>query len=116
LTAKIFLEEISVRPMKKTKDSLAPLKEIITAIMTDTGLLFNPEHACIWEVWDEVVGKSISRNAQPLWIKNGCLRVKVTGPIWLQELGFMEKSIREQLNCKLGRKAVERIEFRVQTA
>jgi predicted nucleic acid-binding Zn ribbon protein len=99
--------------MKKDGDSLVPLKDVISNILSDPTLPFNPDDANIWRVWDEVVGPAISKNARPLWIKNGKLKVTVSDPIWLQELQFVEKDIREKLNGKLGRKAVDKIEFRV---
>ena len=99
--------------MKKEGDSLIPLKDVISDILSDPTLPFNPHDANIWKVWDEVVGPAISKNARPLWIKNGKLKVTVSDPIWLQELQFVEKDIREKLNGKLGRKAVDSIEFRV---
>jgi predicted nucleic acid-binding Zn ribbon protein len=99
--------------MEKNGDSLIPLKDVISNILSDPTLPFNPDDANIWKVWDEVVGPAISKNARPLWIKNGKLKVTVSDPIWLQELQFVEKDIREKLNGKLGRKAVDKIEFRV---
>ena len=100
--------------MNEKKPTLTPLKDIITGLLGDNSKLpFNPRDALIWKVWDEVVGTPISRNAQPLWIKEGRLRVKVSDPIWLQELGFVEGTIKEKLNTRLGRKAVEKIEFRL---
>jgi len=100
--------------MNEKKPTLTPLKDIITGLLgANSNLSFNPQDALIWKVWDEVVGSPISRNAQPLWIKEGRLRVKVSDPIWLQELGFVEGTIKEKLNTRLGRKAVEKIEFRL---
>ena len=99
--------------MKKEGDSLIPLKDVISSLLSDGTLPFNPDDANIWKVWDEVVGPAISKNARPLWVKNGKLKVTVSDPIWLQELQFVEKDIREKLNGKLGRKAVDKIEFRV---
>jgi hypothetical protein len=99
--------------MKKDGDSLVPLKDVISNILSDPTLPFNPGDANIWRVWGEVVGPAISKNARPLWIKNGKLKVTVSDPIWLQELQFVEKDIRKKLNGKLGRKAIDRIEFRV---
>ena len=55
----------------------------------------------------------MAKHTRPLWIKEGKLRVSVTDPIWLQELGYVEKTIRKKLNVKLGRPAVKRIEFRI---
>jgi predicted nucleic acid-binding Zn ribbon protein len=60
-----------------------------------------------------VVGPPIARNAQPLWIRKGTLRVKVSDPIWLQELSLAGEVIKDKLNAKLGRRAVEKIEFRL---
>jgi predicted nucleic acid-binding Zn ribbon protein len=99
--------------MGEAKNSLTPLKDVITNLLSDGTLPFNPDDARIWRVWDEVVGPAISRNARPSWIKNGKLKVRVSDPIWLQELEFVEESIREKLNTKLGRKAIDRIEFRI---
>lgn len=95
--------------------TLIPLKDIIAELLGSTNLSFNPEDATIWRVWDDVAGETIARNAQPLWIKNGRLRVKVSDPIWLQELSFMEENMRNRLNERLGRKAVEKIEFRLRS-
>jgi hypothetical protein len=99
--------------MKTAEDSLTPLKDIISGLLKNGGLNFNPEDANIWKVWEGVVGAGISKNAQPSWIKSGKLRVTVSDPIWLQELEFVAEPIREKLNKKLGRRAVEKIEFRV---
>jgi predicted nucleic acid-binding Zn ribbon protein len=95
------------------KGSLTPLKDILSALLSDSKLPFNPRDAAIWKIWDEVVGPAIARNAQPLWIKDRRLRVKVSDPIWLQELSYLEVSVREKLNARLGRQAVEKIEFRL---
>jgi predicted nucleic acid-binding Zn ribbon protein len=99
--------------MDERKSALTPLKEIISALLKDSRLPFNPGDATIWRVWDEVVGSPIARNAQPVWIKKGTLRVQVSDPIWLQELSLAGEMIRDRLNAKLGRKAVDKIEFRL---
>jgi predicted nucleic acid-binding Zn ribbon protein len=101
--------------MDAKDETLTSLRDILTNLMSDAKLSFNPNDALIWKVWDEVVGPAIAKHAQPTWIKDGRLRVKVTDPIWLQELGFVGDAIKEKINKKLGRKAVERIEFRLGT-
>lgn len=99
--------------MSIDENSLTPLRDIITDLLSNGALPFNPDDAIIWKVWEEVVGPAISENARPLWIKNKILRVTISDPIWLQEIKFIEESIKEKLNAKLGRKAVEKIELRV---
>jgi predicted nucleic acid-binding Zn ribbon protein len=97
------------------KTTLTPLKDILSELLRSADLPFNPEDGLIWRVWDDVVGEAVARNAQPLWVKDRRLRVKVSDPIWLQELSFMEESLRNKLNDRLGRKAVEKIEFRLRS-
>jgi predicted nucleic acid-binding Zn ribbon protein len=97
------------------KTTLTPLKDILAELLKSADLPFNPEDGLIWRVWDEVVGETVARNAQPLWVKNKRLRIKVSDPIWLQELTFMEENMRTKLNERLGRKAVEKIEFRLRS-
>jgi len=97
----------------RRKESLTPLGDILSALLADSKLPFNTRDATIWKIWDEAVGPAIARNAQPLWIKDRRLRVKVSDPIWLQELSYMEVTIREKLNARLGRQGVEKIEFRL---
>ncbi|MCD6561870.1 MAG: DUF721 domain-containing protein [Deltaproteobacteria bacterium] len=99
--------------MDKDSNSMTPLKDIITYLFKEKTLPFNIKDARIWMVWDEIVGPSISKNAQPSGINDKKLKVIVSNPIWLQELQFTEESIRNQLNRKLGRKAIQKIDFRV---
>lgn len=91
------------------------MKDILESLFYDKSVPLEPDDARIWKIWPEVVGSAIARNARPLWIRKGQLRVAVSGPIWLQELRFMEEDIRNRLNHALGREAVERIEFRLGT-
>ncbi|MBW2064504.1 MAG: DUF721 domain-containing protein [Deltaproteobacteria bacterium] len=101
--------------MNKKKDPFTSLGDVISELLGDRNLPFNPKDALIWRVWDEVVGPVTCKYAQPSWIKNGILRVKVEDPIWLQELQFFEGTIVGKLNQKLGRKAVKSIEFRLKS-
>ena len=52
----------------------------------------------VWPIWNEIVGATIARNAQPEKIRNGTLFVKVASPTWMQELQYMKEMISEKLN------------------
>lgn len=101
--------------MNQRNSNLTSLKDILGALLNDSSLPFNPDDAHIWQIWTEAVGPAIARNASPLWIRKGRLRVKVSDPIWLQELSLAGEVIKEKLNDKLGRRAVEKIEFRLRS-
>jgi predicted nucleic acid-binding Zn ribbon protein len=95
------------------KDRFTSIKDIISTLLKDPSLPFNPADARIWEVWDEAVGPGIAGHARPSWIRKGLLRVEVSDPIWLQELEFVSEDIRDRLNEKLGGKRIKRLEFRL---
>ncbi len=69
----------------------------------------------IWPVWNEVVGMPIARNAQPEKIRNGTLFVKVSSPVWMQQLQFMKDLIAEKINQRLRAQVVKNIFFIVGT-
>lgn len=99
--------------MDLPKKDLTPLKDIISGLFNNRTLPFRPEDVDIWKVWDEVVGDAIAACARPSRIKKRRLMVTVSDPIWLQELRFLESGIREKLNHKLGRLAIDGIDFKV---
>lgn len=65
----------------------------------------------VWPIWNEVVGPTVARNAQPEKIRNGTLFVQVSSPVWMQQLQFMKDIIVEKLNQKLGADIVGKIFF-----
>jgi predicted nucleic acid-binding Zn ribbon protein len=65
----------------------------------------------VWPIWDDIVGPTIARNAQPEKIRHGTLFVKVSGPTWMQQLQYMKEMISERLNQKLGQEVVKNIFF-----
>jgi len=65
----------------------------------------------VWPIWNEIVGPTIARNAQPEKVRNGTLFVKVTSPVWMQQLQYVKEMIAEKLNGSLGSDVVKNIFF-----
>lgn len=65
----------------------------------------------VWPIWNGVVGDTIARNAQPEKIRQGTLFVKVSGPVWMQQLQYMKDTIAEKLNQGLGKEIIKNIFF-----
>jgi predicted nucleic acid-binding Zn ribbon protein len=61
------------------------------------------EAYAVWPVWNDVVGKPVARNAQPERIRNGTLFVKVSSPVWMQQLQFMKEHFFLRRHGKLSR-------------
>ncbi|HTN72656.1 MAG TPA: DUF721 domain-containing protein [Methylomirabilota bacterium] len=65
----------------------------------------------VWPIWKDVVGEPIARNAQPEKIRNGTLFVKVSSPVWMQQLQYMKEMIAERVNQRLRANIVKNIFF-----
>jgi hypothetical protein len=65
----------------------------------------------IWGFWNDEVGSTIARRAQPLRFRDGVLVVSVATHTWMQELRFMKDAIRDRLNARLGANLVHDIYF-----
>jgi predicted nucleic acid-binding Zn ribbon protein len=65
----------------------------------------------IWQAWDEVVGRTISRNAQPVRLDGDRLVVTVKSSTWLQELTLLQGELLSRLNEWMGREVVTELYF-----
>lgn len=67
----------------------------------------------IWNVWNSVVGEHVSQHAQPDFMRNRILFVKVSSSPWMQQLYYMGKGIVEALNKRLGAHVIQEIRFKL---
>ena len=67
----------------------------------------------VWGFWDQVVGETLARNAQPEAFKQRILLVHVSSSAWLQELHFMKNELIERLNQAAGARVVEDIQLKI---
>jgi len=65
----------------------------------------------VWPIWNEAVGDTIARNAQPEKIRQGTLFVKVSSPVWMQQLQYLKDTITDKINQTLGKEVVKNIFF-----
>ena len=96
---------------RKTPPTIDRVGEVLGNSLKRLDLSYRLKEYGVWPVWDEVVGKTIAVNAQPEKIRNGTLFVKVTSPVWMQQLQFMKEMIAEKLNNRLNREVVKNIFF-----
>jgi predicted nucleic acid-binding Zn ribbon protein len=62
-------------------------------------------------IWNDVVGESVAKNAKPDRVEHGVLVVKVSSPTWRQELYLKKKEIIEKINQAIGKKVIRDIRF-----
>ncbi|MGH7817277.1 MAG: DUF721 domain-containing protein [Candidatus Binatia bacterium] len=99
--------------MAKKDAPLERLGEVLNLSLKRLELTPRLDEYGVWPIWNEVVGRTIANNAQPEKIRNGTLFVKVTSPVWMQQLQFMKEMIAEKLNQRLKAEVVKTIFFMV---
>ena len=100
---------------RRSKEGLMEIGTILERTIKKLGLEMKIKEAKIWEVWDDVVGTVVARNAQPESIRNRVLFVTVSSSVWMQQLQFLKGKIIEKLNQSLGKTTVKSISFRLGT-
>lgn len=65
----------------------------------------------VWQAWDEVVGRTISRNAQPVRLDGTRLVVAVKSSTWLQELSLLQRELIVRINEWMQREVVRELFF-----
>jgi len=99
--------------MTKKLPHIDAIGEVLERSLTRLDLTKRLDEYGVWPIWREVVGEVIARNAQPEKIRNGTLFVKVSSPVWMQELQFMKEMIATKLNHRLAGDIVKNIFFMV---
>lgn len=65
----------------------------------------------LWRKWPDVVGPTISAQTIPVSMKDGVLYIWVKNSVWMQQLIFLAKPVREKINKHLGTHQVRQIRF-----
>ena len=111
--AKDLLNSLQVAKMVKKTQQMESLGAVLDQSLKRFDLSQRLDAYGVWPIWNDVVGKTIARNAQPEKIRNGTLFVKVTSPVWMQQLQFMKEMIVDKINQRLNCAAVKNLFFMV---
>lgn len=99
--------------MAKKSLPIETLGSVLEQSLKRLDLTARLDEYAVWPIWNDVVGDVIARNAQPEKIRNGTLFVKVSSPVWMQQLQFMKDMIADKLNHRLKGEVVKNIFFMV---
>lgn len=67
----------------------------------------------VWDLWDEVVGKTIAQNARPAAFKGKLLIVHVSSSSWIHQLQFLRNDMIAKLNTALGKPLIAEMKFKI---
>ncbi len=68
----------------------------------------------IFNHWQEIVGKEISKRAKPEKLRKGVLFVSVTTSTWANELSLMSANLVGKINSYIGKSVVKEIRFKIE--
>ncbi len=61
--------------------------------------------------WPEIAGPRIARRTRAVSFRDATLRVEVEGSAWQYELGFLERRLLREMECRLGVRVVRSLQF-----
>lgn len=88
------------------------IKKMIDHTLKKMGLKTRALEYKVMEIWEEVVGDTITKHASVHEMHRGVLFVHVDHPIWIQHLSFAAMDIKNKLNKAVGAKVVKEIRFK----
>ena len=84
----------------------------IQNFLKKSGLNSGVEQQEALKIWGETVGNKISKNTEPMSVKNGVLVIKTTNSVWKQELQIQKTEIIKRLNKRLKKNIIKEIRFK----
>ncbi len=88
-------------PKQRKIEKLESIKNILSPLFKHTGLSWRIKEQKIIENWPEIVGQDIAQNTEASKVRGGVLYVKVSNPIWIQQLQFLKETIINKINWKI---------------
>lgn len=61
--------------------------------------------------WPKIMGKAIAENTEQIWFRGGVFYVKMSHPVWKNELSMAKSKIREMLNKALGTDLINEVKI-----
>lgn len=87
------------------------IQDILDRTLQQLGLAERMKEADVVRRFGEIVGDNIAARAEAVSIRDGKLVVKVSSPVWRQELNYSKQEIIDALNRALGDAIVRDVHF-----
>jgi predicted nucleic acid-binding Zn ribbon protein len=93
------------------------LKDILPTSLKRYGIVREAQAAFVCTMFEKIVkeelGEEASKNCRSLSFKNGVLKIQVSDSAWASEIQLNQSKIIDKINKKVGKKVVDRLQFRV---
>lgn len=95
--------------MQRKSQKPESIGNILTPLLKRTGLSRRIKEQKIIENWKEIVGRDIAQNTEPSKLRGRVLYVRVSNPIWAQQLQFLKEVIIKKINQEIKEVVVDNL-------
>lgn len=96
----------------KRKSNQQPLKEVIEEYLAAFKLDTKLSEIKLVSSWDRLMGRTISKHTQEIYIKNKTLYLRLNSSVLKNELSFGKQKIIDLLNKEAGAEVISEVVFR----
>ena len=96
----------------KRSSNQQPLKEVIEEYLAAFKLDTKLTEVKLVSSWERIMGRTISKHTQEIYIKNKILYLKLSSSVLKNELSFGKQKIIELLNKEAGAMVINEVVFR----
>jgi predicted nucleic acid-binding Zn ribbon protein len=83
--------------------------EAIEAYLQEYNLKEKSQMEKLISDWPRIMGKPIAENTERLWYSEGVFHLKISHPMWKQELLMARTNIKQMLNKELGQDLITEV-------
>ena len=95
------------------KKNLQRIDEILYRALKKRHVPFRSEDRRLLDVWLKAAGPQIASQSRPENLKRDVLFVKVSSPVWMQQLHFLKGELIEKVNALMEKASVKDIRFSI---
>jgi hypothetical protein len=92
---------------------LIKLGDVLQSVLKGRNMTITSEKQHLQKIWSQAVGSQIAGQTCPDRLKKNALFVKVSSPIWMQQLHFLKEDIIDKINRQMGEALIKNILFSV---
>ncbi len=99
----------SIYPVESVQD----ISSILDDYVSDSELGKKLKKFSIFNHWEDIVGKEISRKTRPEKLFKEILYISVSDPGWASELSMMSEQLIDRINSFIGAKIINQLRFKI---
>jgi len=95
----------------KRKSNLYSIGDAINAFLKKHNLEDEAQIQRIIAEWPKLMGTPIANQTDKIWFHKGTLYVRITSPVWKQELSYGKSKIRKLLNRHIKQELIKEVKI-----